>query len=165
MSGMGDAPTVKVRRSSAGPPPFWVNLPTLTARSLARVFRTLRDWGYLVGLAALVLALIGFTFKLKGALHVGVVVAIAANIEMLVGLPPESETKESTPDADAEAAAEEEEDDDDDDDDDSGGVGGPRRSAQPADFPLRDDAAQWPARALPLARPAERGAHGAHAAA
>lgn len=77
-------PTVRVRRSSAGPPPFWVNIPTLTARSLARVFRTLRDWGYMVSLAALTLALIGFSFKLKGALHVGVVIAIVANIEMLV---------------------------------------------------------------------------------
>ena len=48
------------------------------------ILRTLRDWGYLVSLAALVLALIGFIFKLKGALHTGVVVAIAANIEMLV---------------------------------------------------------------------------------
>jgi hypothetical protein len=78
------SPTVKLRHSSAGPPPFWVNIPTLTARSLARLFRTLRDWGFMVSLAALTLALIGFAFKLKGALHVGVVVAIAANIEMLV---------------------------------------------------------------------------------
>lgn len=77
-------PTVRVRHSSAGPPPFWVNIPTLTARSLARIFRTLRDWGYVVSLAALVLALIGFAFKRKEALHVGAVVAIAANIEMLV---------------------------------------------------------------------------------
>ncbi len=79
-----NAPTAKVRHSSAGPPPFWINIPTLTARSLAQMLRTLRDWGYLVSLAGLVLALIGFTFKLKGALHTGVVVAIAANIEMLV---------------------------------------------------------------------------------
>jgi hypothetical protein len=77
-------PSVKVQHSSAGPPPFWVNIPTLTARSLARLFRTLRDWGYMISLAFLVLALIGFVFGLKGALHVGVVVAIAANIEMLV---------------------------------------------------------------------------------
>ncbi len=79
-----NAPTAKIRRSSAGPPPFWMNIPTLTARSLSRIFRTLRDWGYLVSLAALVLALIGYIFKIKGALHTGVVVAIAANIEMLV---------------------------------------------------------------------------------
>jgi hypothetical protein len=79
-----NAPTVKVRHSSAGPPPFWMNIPTLTARSLSHLLRTLRDWGYLVSLAALVLALIGFIFKIKGALHTGVVVAIAANIEMLV---------------------------------------------------------------------------------
>lgn len=77
-------PTVRVRHSSAGPPPFWVNIPTLTARSLAHLFRTLRDWGYLVSLAALVMALIGFIAKSKPMLHVGVAVAIAANVEMLV---------------------------------------------------------------------------------
>lgn len=77
-------PTVRVRHSSAGPPPFWVNIPTLTARSLAHLFRTLRDWGYLVSLAALVMALIGFIIKSKPMLHVGAVVAIAANVEMLV---------------------------------------------------------------------------------
>ena len=79
-----NAPTVRHRHSSAGPPPFWVNIPTLTARSLARMLRTLRDWGYIVSLAALVLALIGFIAKSRPMLHVGVVVAIAANIEMLV---------------------------------------------------------------------------------
>jgi hypothetical protein len=79
-----NAATVKIRHSSAGPPPFWVNLPSLTARSISHLLRTLRDWGYLVSLAALVVALLGFTFKSKAALHVGVVVAIAANIEMLV---------------------------------------------------------------------------------
>jgi hypothetical protein len=77
-------PTVRVRHSSAGPPPFWVNIPTLTARSLARMFRTLRDWGYIISLAALVLALIGYIAKSGPMLHVGVVVAIAANVEMLV---------------------------------------------------------------------------------
>lgn len=62
-----NAPTAKVHHSSAGPPPFWLLIPSLTARSLAHMLRTLRDWGYLVSLAGLVLALIGYIFKLKGA--------------------------------------------------------------------------------------------------
>ncbi len=76
--------TGKERHSSAGPPPFWVNAPSLLARSIARRLRTLRDWIYLVSVIALVLALIGFLFQLKSLLHVGVVVAIAANIGILV---------------------------------------------------------------------------------
>jgi hypothetical protein len=72
------------RHSSAGPPPFWVNAPSLLARSLARRLRTVRDAIYLVSVAALVLALVGFLFKFKGLLHVGVVVAIAANVGILV---------------------------------------------------------------------------------
>lgn len=72
------------RPSSAGPPPFWVLVPSLCARSLARQLRSIRDAIYLVSLAALVFALLGFTFKVKGMLHGGVVVAIAANIGMLV---------------------------------------------------------------------------------
>lgn len=79
--------TGKERHSSAGPPPFWVNAPTLLARSVARRLRTLRDWIYLISVAALVLALLGFLFKDKSLLHVGVVIAIAANIGILaVGL-------------------------------------------------------------------------------
>ena len=72
------------RHSSAGPPPFWVNAPSLLARSTARRLRTLRDWIYLISVASLVLALIGFLFKDKSLLHVGVVIAVAANIGILV---------------------------------------------------------------------------------
>jgi hypothetical protein len=74
----------KERHSAAGPPPFWTNAPTLLAREIARRLRGLRDAIYLLSLGALVLALIGFLFQIKGLLHVGVVVAIAANVSMLM---------------------------------------------------------------------------------
>ncbi len=70
--------------SSLGPPPVWMILPSLTARFFARHFRELRDWLYVVSIAFLVLALIGYLFKLKILLHLGALGVIAANIGMLV---------------------------------------------------------------------------------
>jgi hypothetical protein len=70
--------------SSAGPPPLWVNLPTLTARLLARNFRTLRDWLYVVSVGALVVVLLGYLYHSRLVLHLGAAVVIASNISMLV---------------------------------------------------------------------------------
>jgi hypothetical protein len=74
---------VSETRSSVGPPPLWMLLPTLTARFLASRFRTLRDWLYVVSLASLVLVLIGYLFQIKLLLHLGALGVIAANIGML----------------------------------------------------------------------------------
>jgi DNA-directed RNA polymerase subunit RPC12/RpoP len=70
--------------SSLGPPPLWMNLPSLTARFAAGRFRRLRDWLYLVSLAFLVMALIGYLFHFKLLLHLAAVGVIAANAGMLV---------------------------------------------------------------------------------
>jgi hypothetical protein len=71
-------------RGRAGPPPLWMNLPTLTARRLASLFRTLRDWFYLVSLFFLVIVLLGYLFQVKALLHLGAAGVIASNIGILV---------------------------------------------------------------------------------
>ncbi|MDR3634632.1 MAG: hypothetical protein P4L84_12575 [Isosphaeraceae bacterium] len=70
--------------SSAGPPPLWVNLPTLTARFMARHFRSLRDWLYLVSVGSLVIVLLGYLYHSRVVLHLGAVLVVASNISMLV---------------------------------------------------------------------------------
>jgi hypothetical protein len=70
-------------RSSAGPPPLWMLLPTLTARFFARQFRMLRDRLYVVSIFFLVMVLIGYLFQVKILLHLGALGVIAANIGML----------------------------------------------------------------------------------
>lgn len=72
------------RRSSAGPPPLWVNLPTLTARFFASKFRSLRDWLYVVSIGALVIVLLGYLYHSRTVLHLGAVLVVASNISMLV---------------------------------------------------------------------------------
>jgi hypothetical protein len=74
---------VSETHSSTGPPPLWTLLPTLTARFVARQFRSLRDRLYVVSIFFLVLVLIGYLFQLKILLHLGAVGVIAANIGML----------------------------------------------------------------------------------
>ncbi|HQU44728.1 MAG: hypothetical protein B7Z73_07480 [Planctomycetia bacterium 21-64-5] len=72
---------------SSGPPPLWWNLPSLTARFVARLLRKSRDLLYYISLASLVAILYGFLFKVKPLLHVGAVVIVASNIGMFwVGL-------------------------------------------------------------------------------
>ncbi|MGH7134376.1 MAG: hypothetical protein ACREHD_01470, partial [Pirellulales bacterium] len=56
-------------RTSTGPPPFWWNFPSLTARLIARLLRKTRDVLYYVSLASLVLILYGFLFKTKILMH------------------------------------------------------------------------------------------------
>jgi hypothetical protein len=74
-------------RGDSGPPSDLELVPIRIARFIARSLRTLRDWLYLISIAALVLVLIGYLFSLKLLLHIGAVVVIAANISMLtVGL-------------------------------------------------------------------------------
>lgn len=72
------------RHSSAGPPPLWVNMPTLTARFLAGRFKTLRDWLYLVSVGSLVVVLLGYLYHSRTVLHLGAALVIASNISMLV---------------------------------------------------------------------------------
>jgi hypothetical protein len=67
----------------SGPPPLWTLFPSLTARFVARQFRTLRDWLYLVSLACLVIVLLGYLFQWKILLHLGAVGVVASNIAML----------------------------------------------------------------------------------
>ncbi len=67
----------------AGPPPIWVNMPTLTARFIANKLRYLRDWAYLISIFGLVMALIGYLFQQKTLLHLGGFVVVAANIGVL----------------------------------------------------------------------------------
>lgn len=75
------------RSRSSGPPPLWWNLPSLTARQIARLLRKSRDLLYYISLASLVAILYGFLFKVKPLLHVGAVVIVASNIGMFwVGL-------------------------------------------------------------------------------
>jgi hypothetical protein len=74
---------VSESHSSTGPPPFWMLLPTLTARFFARQFRILRDRLYVVSVFFLVMVLIGYLFQAKILLHLGAVGVIAANIGML----------------------------------------------------------------------------------
>ncbi len=57
---------------------------TRLARFLASRLRSTRDWLYLISLALLVVALIGFLFQLKPLLHLGGVGVVLANILMLV---------------------------------------------------------------------------------
>ncbi len=71
-------------RGRAGPPPLWVNLPTLTARRVASFFLMLRNWFYLVSLGFLVIALCGYLFQVKALLHLGAAGVIASNIGILV---------------------------------------------------------------------------------
>lgn len=70
--------------SSSGPPPLWVNLPTLTARYVASHFRALRDWLYLVSLGSLVIVLLAYLYHSRLVLHLGAALVIASNISMLV---------------------------------------------------------------------------------
>ena len=72
------------KHSSAGPPPLWVNMPTLTARFLAGRFKSLRDWLYLVSVGSLVVVLLGYLYHSRVVLHLGAAVVIASNISMLV---------------------------------------------------------------------------------
>lgn len=73
----------KESHSSAGPPPFWVNAPTLAARFFASRFRTLRDWLYVVSVASLILVLYGYIFQSKSMMHLGAVAVVVSNISML----------------------------------------------------------------------------------
>lgn len=75
------------RHSSAGPPPFWTILPSMTARLVASYFRRIRDGLYVVSLVFLVLVLLGYLFQWKVLLHLGAAGVIATNLGMLcVGL-------------------------------------------------------------------------------
>ncbi len=74
---------VSESHASAGPPPLWMLLPTLTARFFARQFRMLRDRLYVVSIFFLVMVLIGYLFQVKILLHLGALGVIAANIGML----------------------------------------------------------------------------------
>ena len=74
---------VSESHSSAGPPPLWMLLPTLTARFFARQFRLLRDRLYVVSIFFLVVVLIGYLFQLKILLHLGALGVIAANVGIL----------------------------------------------------------------------------------
>jgi hypothetical protein len=69
--------------SSAGPPPFWVNAPTLAARFFASRFRTLRDWLYVASVASLILVFYGYIFQSRSVMHFGAIACITANISML----------------------------------------------------------------------------------
>lgn len=69
-------------RASTGPPPWWWNFPSLTARLIARWLRKTRDVLYYVSLASLVLILYGFLFKAKTLMHVGAVLIVGSNISM-----------------------------------------------------------------------------------
>ena len=69
-------------RTSTGPPPFWWNFPSLTARLIARLLRKTRDVLYYVSLASLVLILYGFLFKAKMLMHIGAVLIVGSNIGM-----------------------------------------------------------------------------------
>lgn len=69
--------------SSAGPPPFLVLLPTMTARVVAGYFRNIRDWLYVISLAFLVAVLLGYLFSWRAVLHLGAAGVIATNIGML----------------------------------------------------------------------------------
>src|SRR5262249_44970318 len=71
------------RHSSAGPPPLWTLLPSMTARLVASYFRRIRDWLYVVSLAFLVVVLLGYLFHWKLVLHLGVVGVIASTPGML----------------------------------------------------------------------------------
>jgi len=68
--------------SSAGPPPFWTILPSMTARLVASYFRRIRDWLYVVSLVFLVVVLLGYLFRWKVVLHLGIVGVVASNIGM-----------------------------------------------------------------------------------
>ncbi|HVV99221.1 MAG TPA: hypothetical protein VHB77_02705, partial [Planctomycetaceae bacterium] len=70
--------------ASSGPPSFLAVLPLRIGRFIARRLRRLRDWLYLISVAAGVAMLIGFLFKYTLALHLGAAVIIIANIGMLV---------------------------------------------------------------------------------
>lgn len=70
--------------SSAGPPPLLVNLPTLTARFIARHFLALRNWLYVVSVGSLVVVLLGYLYQSRLVLHLGAALVIASNISMLV---------------------------------------------------------------------------------
>lgn len=70
-------------KGKAGPPPIWVNMPTLSARFIARKLRDLRDWAYVISILGLVMALVGYLFQQKTLLHLGGFVVVAANIGVL----------------------------------------------------------------------------------
>jgi hypothetical protein len=70
-------------RSSLGPPPFWVLVPSLTARFFSHRFLELRNRLYLASIFGLVLVLIGYLFQWRLLLHLGALGVIAANIGML----------------------------------------------------------------------------------
>jgi hypothetical protein len=72
------------RGGTTGPPTDLELVPVRIARAVARALRTLRDWLYLISLAALVVVLIGYLFQWKVLLHLGAVVVVASNISMLV---------------------------------------------------------------------------------
>lgn len=69
-------------RGASGPPPWWWNAPSLTARLIARLLRKSRDLLYYFSLASLVVILYGFLFKVKMLLHLGAVVIVGSNISM-----------------------------------------------------------------------------------
>lgn len=81
--GLGQNFDGRSSRSSTGPPPLWWNLPSLTARLVARLLRKTRDLLYYVSLASLVLILYGFLFKAKTLMHIGAVLIVGSNISML----------------------------------------------------------------------------------
>jgi DNA-directed RNA polymerase subunit RPC12/RpoP len=77
----------KSSRGASGPPPWWWNFPSLTARLIARWLRKTRDVLYYFSLASLVLILYGFLFKVKMLLHIGAVIIVGSNISLFwVGL-------------------------------------------------------------------------------
>jgi hypothetical protein len=64
-----------------------VLFPSRVARVASRVFRTLRDWLYVITVVGLLIALYGYLFKWRGMLHAGATLVIVANAGMFcVGL-------------------------------------------------------------------------------
>jgi hypothetical protein len=57
---------------------------TRLARFVLRILRLVRDWLYVISIAFLALAAVGFAFQSRPMLHVGATGVIAANIGMLV---------------------------------------------------------------------------------
>lgn len=70
-------------RSGGGPTPFWLLIPSLTARSIAHGLRLLREWLYVVGLLGLLAVFVAYVMELRTLMHFGAVVVIASNISML----------------------------------------------------------------------------------
>lgn len=77
------ASAASLQHSATGPAPFWLSYSNQAARFIARIFRILRDWIYVVSIFFLVLVLVGYLFQISPLLHLGATGVIAANIGML----------------------------------------------------------------------------------